>query len=81
MLITESCRITIPGSWYRCVITHKAGGDALWSVRCHPPDLMALSGMNERFKARKIIQDRYEILSRYPRSAYMEIIQDKMLSN
>lgn len=48
MLITESCRITIPGSRYRCVITNKAGGDALWSVRCHPPDLMALSGMNER---------------------------------
>ncbi|EFT2919676.1 hypothetical protein ID388_003966 [Escherichia coli] len=26
MLITESCRITIPGSRYRCVITNKAGG-------------------------------------------------------
>lgn len=48
MLITESCRITIPDSRYRCVITHKAGGDALWSLRCHPPDLMALSGVNER---------------------------------
>lgn len=48
MLITESCRITIPDSRYRCVITHKAGGDALWSVHCHSPGLVALSGMNER---------------------------------
>ncbi|EEY1389820.1 hypothetical protein AAC933_001472 [Escherichia coli] len=30
------------------MITHRTGGDALWSVRCHLPGLMALSGMNER---------------------------------